>query len=472
MLNNEEFRVQAHEMVDWIADYLAQVEKFPVKSNVAPGDIFEKIPYSPPHESEEMDDIMKDFEKVVLPGITHWQSPRFFAYFPANSSYPSILAEMLTAAIGAQCMVWETSPAAAELEEKMMEWLKALMALPANFHGVIQDTASTATLVAILTAREKATGHQINNKGFSGQVFRVYCSAETHSSVEKAVKIAGLGSENLVKVKTDHLLRMEPNALRKAIEQDIKDKKTPLCVVGTLGTTGTVAIDPLQEIAGICQERKLWFHVDGAYAGSALALPENRDMAKGIEHADSFVFNPHKWLFTNFDCSAYFVKDKEALARTFEIHPEYLKTKSDKKVNNYRDWGIQLGRRFRALKLWFVLRNFGTDGIQETLRRHIELAETMEKKIQDHPNFEMVVPRSLNVLAFRYVPGLNMEEDELNSLNERILHQMNRNGRAYLTHTKVFGKYTLRLVIAQTYVQAKHVEEAWEEIQEVAASVN
>ncbi len=472
MLNNEEFRAYAHEMVDWIADYLAQVEKFPVKSKVAPGDIYEKIPYSPPHESEDMDDIMRDFEKVVLPGITHWQSPRFFAYFPANSSYPSILAEMLTAAIGAQCMVWETSPAAAELEEKMMEWLKELMALPKHFHGVIQDTASTASLVAILTAREKATGHQINEKGFSNQVFRVYCSAETHSSIEKAVKIAGFGSENLVKVKTNKLLQMEVDALRDAIGKDIKDKKIPLCVVGTLGTTGTVAIDPLQEIAGVCQEKNLWFHVDGAYAGPVLALPETREMAKGLELADSFVFNPHKWLFTNFDCSAYFVKDKEALIRTFEIHPEYLKTKSDKKVNNYRDWGIQLGRRFRALKLWFVLRNFGVDGIQATLRRHIELAAIIEKKIQEHPKFEMVVPRSLNLLAFKYVPELNMDGEELNSLNEKILHQVNKTGRLYLTHTKVFGTYALRFVIAQTYVQAKHVDEAWEEIVEVAQSLD
>ncbi len=374
-MNNAEFRMWAHKLADQMADYYENIGAYPVKSKVKPGDIFAQLPSSAPAISEDMTQIMSDFESIIMPGITHWQSPSFFAYFPANGSYPSILAEMLTASLGAQCMVWDTSPAAAELEEMMMNWLKSMTGLPADWHGVIQDTASTSTLAALLSAREKISGYGINDSGFSGnEKLRVYCSTETHSSVEKAVKIAGIGRKNLVKIATDSLFRMDASLLRKAILADMDAGFTPLCVVATMGTTGCTAIDPLKEISTICIETGTWLHVDAAYGGTALLLPEYRWMIEGIEKADSFVFNPHKWMFTNFDCSAYFVKDKEALLRTFEILPEYLKTATRGLVNDYRDWGIPLGRRFRALKLWFVIRSYGITKLQEMVREHIRIA--------------------------------------------------------------------------------------------------
>lgn len=357
MESAEIFREEAHKIVDWIADYYNNIEKYPVKASCKPGSIFSQIPDSPPEDPENMENIFGDFENIILPGITHWQSPSFFAYFPANSSFPSILAEMLSSALGAQCMKWETSPAATELEEAVMIWLRKMTGLPENYTGVIQDTASTSTLCAILTAREKASEFLINRSGMENQpVMRVYCSSEAHSSVEKAVKIAGIGNKNLVKIGLDDDFRMKPDLLEKEITADISNGYKPVCVVAALGTTGSTSVDPLAEIAEVCKKYNVWLHVDAAMAGSALLLPEYRWMIKGIEHADSLVFNPHKWLFTNFDCSAYFVKDSESLINTFKLVPEYLKTQIPGHVNDYSNWGIQLGRRFRALKLWFVIR--------------------------------------------------------------------------------------------------------------------
>jgi aromatic-L-amino-acid decarboxylase len=404
MINTQEFRKQAHLFVDWMADYLDDIEKYPVKSKVLPGDVFKQLPDLPPNESESIETIFSDFQRIILPGITHWQSPNFFAYFPANSSFPSLLAEMLTATLGTQCMIWETSPAAAELEEKVLNWLKSMIGIPENFQGVIQDTASTATLTAILTAREKFSQFNINEKGFTKNDYRIYCSTETHSSIEKAVKIAGFGKESLVKVPVDDQYRMDIASLKEAVIADLANGLKPLCVVVTLGTTGSTAIDPLKDIAKICSTFQLWLHVDAAFAGTALILDEYKWMIEGIEQADSFVFNPHKWMFTNFDCSVYFVKDKDALINTFSIQPEYLKTKTAGKVNDYRDWGIQLGRRFRSLKLWFVIRNFGVNGLKEKIRNHIELAKELENSIIQSKDFEMVTPRTLNLVCFRYKP--------------------------------------------------------------------
>lgn len=461
-MDNKEFRKHAHQVVDWMADYLADVENYPVKSKVQPGDIYISFPDAAPAESEGMEDIMHDFESFVIPGITHWQSPNFFAYFPANSSYPSVLAEMLTATLGVQGMIWETSPAAAELEEKMMVWLKQMIGLPSGWQGVIQDTASTATLAAILSARERCTNFQSNNAGpESLKGLRVYCSSETHSSIEKAVKIAGIGSRNLVKVKVDKDFRMDVNDLRKAIESDIEAGLIPACVIATLGTTGCTAIDPLSAIAKITSQYKIWLHIDAAFAGTALVLPEYRFMIEGIEKADSFVFNPHKWMFTNFDCSAYFVKDAETLVRTFEILPEYLKTGTRGIVNDYRDWGVPLGRRFRALKLWFVIRSFGVEGIRRKVSEHIRLANWLKDQVSNDSRFELMAPLTLNVVCFRIHPENITSMDELNNLNESILKQLNATGKIYLTHTKLNGCYTLRMVIAQTYVEARHVESAW-----------
>ncbi|MBS3776058.1 MAG: aminotransferase class I/II-fold pyridoxal phosphate-dependent enzyme, partial [Bacteroidales bacterium] len=385
MKDINEFKRHAHEVVEWIARYFEEIENYPVKSQVEPGEIDRELPDQMPEQGENISQILSDFDDILMKGITHWQSPKFFAYFPANSSLPSLLAEMITAAIGAQCMKWETSPAAAELEEKVMNWLKGATGLPVDFQGTIQDSASTATLVSLLTAREKFTDYRINEEGFrdSGP-FRIYCSEETHSSIEKGVKIAGFGRENLVRVEVDDYYRLRPDKLDEAIERDQEQGRVPLCIIATIGTTGSTAIDPLAEIARIRKKHKLWLHVDAAYAGSTLILPEYQWMIKGVQEADTFVFNPHKWLFTNFDCSAYFVRDKQALVRTFQLVPEYLKTRSDEEVNNYSDWTIPLGRRFRALKLWFVLRYYGLEGLQQKLREHIAMAGDMKQWIEQH----------------------------------------------------------------------------------------
>jgi aromatic-L-amino-acid/L-tryptophan decarboxylase len=465
-MDNQAFRRYAHEFVDWMADYLEQVEKLPVKAQVEPGDIYRLIPEKAPIKGESMAEIFIDFMKIILPGMSHWQSPNFFAYFPANSSYPSVLAEMLTATLGAQCMKWETSPAAAELEEKMMNWLKKMTGLPKHFQGVIQDSASTATLVAILSARERHSEFQVNEKGLKWfDSFRVYCSTETHSSIEKAVKIAGIGSQNLVKVGVDDQFRLDPRLLKLAIESDLKVGNKPVCVVATLGTTGATAIDPLDEIAGICSRYGIWLHVDAAFAGSALILPEFRWMIKGVENADSFVFNPHKWLFTNFDCSAYFVKDKYTLIRTLQVVPEYLRTQDMGKVNDYCDWGVPLGRRFRALKLWFVLRNFGTEALQEKLRFHIRLARDLAEKIEQDDEFELMAPVTFSLVCFRYKPKSIADEKELNKINELLLKKINNSGQIYLSHTKLNGKFVLRMVIGQTNVEQMHVDQAWKLVQ-------
>ncbi len=472
MLNSHEFRIFAHKIADWMANYYENIEKYPVKSHVKPGEIFSLFPEEPPVEGEPMEAILKDFEEKIIPGITHWQSPGFFAYFPANSSYPSVLAEMLTATLGAQCMVWETSPAAAELEEKMMHWLRYLTGIPSNFEGVIQDTASTATLASLLTAREKQTHYSINDKGFSGKEhFRIYASGETHSSIEKAVKIAGFGKENLIKCRVREDFSMDPDHLRKSIRKDLSQGYHPLAVVATLGTTSTTAFDPLKEIAAITDEFGLWLHVDAALAGSALILPEYRQRIEGIEQVDSFVFNPHKWLFTNFDCSAYFVKDKNALLRTFEILPEYLKTKTHGQVNDYRDWGIPLGRRFRALKLWFVLRNFGIKKMQEIIREHIRLAREIKNKVESSPDFELMAPVPLNTVCFRYHPG-NLKEENLNHLNQQLLDELNNSGKVYFTHTRLNEKFTIRFMIGQTYTREEHVLRAWDLIRQTAGSLH
>lgn len=465
-MNSDEFRKQGYKLIDRIADYYLNVRDYPVQSQVLPGEIFNQIPDSAPDSPEEFDKLMEDYEKIILPGITHWQSPNFFAYFPANTSFPSVLAELLTSSIGAQCMVWLTSPAASELEEKVMNWLRDMVDLPNHFHGVIQDTASTATLVSLLTAREKATDYSINKSGFENYKFKVYCSSEAHSSIEKAVKIAGIGKENLVKIPVNEDYSMRTDLLEEAIISDIQNGFKPLFCVAALGTTGTTSVDSIKSIGDICSKYKIWLHVDAAFAGSAMILPEYRHHLDGIENCDTFVFNPHKWLFTNFDCSAYYVKDKEALIRTFEIMPEYLKTNFDDHVNNYRDWGIQLGRRFRALKLWFVIRSFGVTGLQQKLREHLRLANIIKEKIIESKNFELLAPVPFNVICFRYVPAGIVDLEIINKLNQNILDSINKSGKAFFTHTKLNGKFTIRFVIAQTEVTENDVLRAWELIQE------
>ncbi|MFA7360109.1 MAG: aminotransferase class I/II-fold pyridoxal phosphate-dependent enzyme [Candidatus Kapaibacterium sp.] len=462
-MTDNEFKKASEEILNWINKYLKEIEKYPVKANVKYHEVFDKLPDTAPDDPEEFNDIFDDFNKTIMPGITHWQSPNFFAYFPANSSYPSLLAEMLISALAAQCMKWETSPSAAELEEKVMNWLRDMTGLPKNFIGVIQDTASTSTLASIITAREYHSEFRINKEGFSGQEkYRVYCSTETHSSIEKAVKIAGIGRDNLVKIEVDKNFTMIPEKLEEAIKSDMEKGYHPLCVVAAIGTTGSTAVDPLKEISQLKRKYKFWLHVDAAYLGTALILPEYKWMAEGIEEADTFVFNPHKWMFTNFDCSAYFVKDKNALLNTFEIIPEYLKTRSDNVANNYCDWGIPLGRRFRALKLWFVIRSYGIKGLQEKVRYHINLAKDLHDKITQEPDFEILAPMIANVICFRYKPENLNDEKTLNIINEKLMHELNKTGKIYLSHTKLKGRFTLRLVIAQTNVEERHVKNAYE----------
>lgn len=471
-MDTERFRKYGHEIVEWIARYYETIEEYPVKSRLAPGDVRSALPPLPPTGSESFDLFLKDFDEIIMPGITHWQSPNFFAYFPANSSPPSVLAEMLTAALGAQCMIWETSPAATELEERMMDWLREMTGLPSVFEGVIQDSASSATLAALITAREKATGSRSNREGMqlAGRL-RIYASSQAHSSVEKGAGVAGFGRENVVRIPVRDDYSMDPVALRDAVEKDISAGYVPCCVVATMGTTGTTAVDPLRAVGEICRGKDIWLHVDAALGGTALLLPEMRWMADGIEYVDSLVFNPHKWMFTNFDCSAYFVRDAAALIGAFDILPEYLKTRTRGKVNDYRDWGIPLGRRFRALKLWAVIRSYGVEGLQAMIREHIRLAGMLSRLIEAENGFVLVAPVPLNTVCFRYAPA-GMTDEETNRLNEKINHSLNDTGKIYLTHTSINGMYVLRMVTAQTGVTEDHVLKAWAMIKEYALALS
>ncbi len=469
-----DFRRHGHELIDWIADYLdGGVRAYPVRAQVAPGDILAGLPASPPEQGEPMADILADFRRVLLPGITHWQHPRFFAYFPANNSLPSVLAELLTAGLGAQCMVWETSPAAAELEERVMAWLGGMLGLPAAWRGCIQDTASTATLAALVCARERATGGRFNLDGAAApQADRltVYASTETHSSVEKGAKIAGYGRGRVRKVAVDAAYAMDPAALERALAADLAAGLRPACVVATVGTTSSTALDPLRPLGEICRRHGLWLHVDAALAGAAAILPEKRALLGGVELADSFDFNPHKWLFTNFDCSAFWVRDADELVKVFAITPEYLKTAHDGGVSNFRDWGVPLGRRFRALKLWFVIRAFGVEGLRRRLRLHLELAQRFAAWVQADPDFELMAPVPLNLVCFRARPRAAASEPELERLNAALMERLNASGRLYLTHTRLGGRFVLRLSIGQTGTTADDVAAAWDEIRAAAAA--
>lgn len=461
-MTTTEFRQYAHQLVDWMTDYIENKAQYPVKPDIRPGDIKGQLPTAAPAQPETFEQIFADFKNIILPGMTHWQHPGFFAYFPTGASEPSILAEMLASTLGAQCMIWLTSPAAEELEERMMEWLRDALGLPQNFIGVIQDSSSSATLVALLTAREAHSHYQINQLGFTGaERFRVYTSTQAHSSVDKDVKIAGLGIENLIKIGVDDEFAMSATELEATIIQDIKNGYTPLCVVSTIGSTSSTAIDPIAAISDICKKYNIWHHIDASYAGTALILPKFRWMSAGVEDADSFVFNPHKWLLTNFDCSAYYVKDKQALINTFSILPEYLKTPEDKLVNNYRDWGIPLGRKFRALKLWFVLRSYGLEGLRNIIRNHITWGQWLYHEIANTPDFEIMAPAPLNLVCFRYHPSGVEDEAVLEHLNMTLLQQLNNSGKILLTQTKLNGKYVIRFVGGQHDLTLEGVKNGW-----------
>jgi len=459
----DEFRARGREVIDWIADYMEHVEEYPVMSTVKPGDITAKLPDHPPRRGEPFDAVLADLDEVVLPGITHWQSPNFFGYFPANASGPAILGDLVSSGLGVQGMLWATSPAATEVETRMMDWLVEMLGLPERFSssgaggGVIQDSASSATLAALLAARERATAGNSNRQGVDGRIV-VYTSTQAHSSVEKAVRIAGIGSDRLRPIDVDDTFAMRPEALEAAIEADLDAGLVPAFVSATVGTTSSTAIDPLPAIGKVCARHGVWLHVDAALAGTAALLPEMRWIHEGLEAADSYVFNPHKWMLTNFDCSAFFVADRAALIGALSILPEYLRNKASEsgEVFDYRDWHVPLGRRFRALKLWFVIRHYGVEGLQAVVREHLRLAKEFASWVEESPDFVLAAPVPVNLVCFRHVGG-----DEV---NEAIMHRLNDSGKLFLTHTKLGGRFTLRMSIGQTTTEERHVRKAWEEI--------
>ncbi len=468
-MDSNTFRRHGHELVDWLADYLTNVGDLPITPDVRPGEIRRQIPAHPPEKGEPFEAMFQDFRELILPGMTHWNHPGWFAYFPGNNSPPSILAELLTAGLGAQCMSWATSPAATELEQVTMEWLRQMLGLPAEFVGSLQDTASTATLVALLSARERATGDVSGARGMAAATapLTVYASREAHSSVDKGVKLSGIGLDHLRHIPVDSAFAVDPAALERAIAADREAGLTPACVVATIGTTSSTAIDPVPAVAEICRRHGIWLHVDAAYAGAAAIVPELRHRFAGMELADSLVFNPHKWLLTNFDCTAYFVRDPEALLRTFQASPEYLRTRYDAEVVNYRDWGIQLGRRFRALKLWFVLRSYGVEGLREMIRGHVALAQELAGWVSRRPDFEVMAPVPFGLVCFRYRPE-GKSEEELDAVNQELMTRANARRRFHLTHTRLSGRYAIRLVVGQRSTRRDRVEEAWRVIQEEA----
>jgi aromatic-L-amino-acid decarboxylase len=466
-----EFRRAAHAAVDWVADYLEKIEHHRVFPNVRPGEIREMLPAHPPEGPEPFDGILADLDRVVIPGLAHWQSPMFFGYFPANASGPAIIGDLISSGLGVQGMMWATSPAVTEIETHVLDWMIDLMALPDAFRstsrggGVIQDSASSASLVALLAARERATGFASNRDGVK-QTLTAYTSSQAHSSIEKAAGIAGIGRANLRLVDVDGTFAMRPEALERAIAADKAAGHTPCFVSATVGTTSSTAMDPVRAIGDICRRHGLWLHVDGAHAGSAAICPEFRWILDGLELADSYCFNPHKWLLTNFDCDCCYVTDRSALIRTLSILPEYLRNQATESgaVIDYRDWGISLGRRFRALKLWFVIRAYGAEGLRQHIRTGVALAQELAAWLEQDERFELVAPVPLNLVCFRLKAG--------DKATERLRDAINASGKMYLIHTKLDGKIVLRVAIGGTYMERRHVERAWQTIREMTQEIS
>ena len=470
-MSTDEFRRYGHQLVDWIADYRSRVEDLPVLSQSKPGELRDALPEKAPDKGESFDDILADIDRLIVPGITHWQSPNFFAYFPSNSSEPAVLGELLSAGLGVQGMIWETSPACTELETHVLDWLVDMIGLPDFFKssstggGVIQDTASSSALCALVAARERASKLETNRIGIQGTSKMVaYTSSQAHSSIEKAVKIAGIGAENLRLIDVDEAFAMQPEALARQIAADRDQRLTPFFVCATIGTTSSNAIDPLPAIGRICSKENLWLHVDAAMSGTAALSPEYRFIHEGVEHADSYCFNPHKWMFTTFDCDCFYVKSRKDLIDTLSILPEYLRNEATESgaVIDYRDWHIPLGRRFRALKLWFVIRHYGVEGLRHHVSQHIELARQFASWVEADERFELAAPAPLNLVCFRHLGG--------DAVNEALMNRLNESGKLYLTHTKLNGRLALRMAIGQTMTEERHVENAWKRIQDAAES--
>jgi len=459
-MSSDAFREYGRRVVDWIATYLDEVESYPVLSRVQPGAIEASLPDAAPTMATSMDEILADVDRLVMPGITHWQSPGFFAFFPANISGPSILGELLAAGLGVQGMIWATSPACTEVETRMLDWLVDMLALPRAFRsttdggGVIQDTASSASLCALLAARERATDFMTNRTGVDRRL-TAYTSSQAHSSIEKAMMIAGLGREQLRLVDVDASFAMRPEALAECIRADRDAGATPVFVCATVGTTSSNAMDPVRAIGEIARHEGLWYHVDAAMSGTAALCPEFRWIQDGLEYADSYCFNPHKWMFTNFDCDCFWVKQRTDLIRTLSIMPEYLKNDATLSgdVFDYRDWHVPLGRRFRALKLWFVIRYYGVEGLQALVREHVRLGRLFAAWVDDDADFERVAPSPLGLVCFRHRGG--------DDVTQRILERVNADGEIYVSHTKLDDRYVIRMSIGQSRTTEAHVERAW-----------
>jgi aromatic-L-amino-acid decarboxylase len=465
-LDPEEFRRHGHDVVDWIASFLEAPERHPVLARVKPGDIRGALPPTAPGEPEPLDRVLADFERVILPGLTHWNHPGFFAYFAISGSAPGILGELLSAALNVNAMLWRTSPAATELEEVVLDWLRELLGLPGSFRGVIYDTASISTLCALAAARE-AAGLDIRERGMAGRGdlprLRVYTSEQAHSSVEKGAIVLGFGRDGVRKIPTDGEFRMDPAALARAVQEDRGAGWRPVAVCATVGTTGTTSVDPVPAIADVARREGLWLHVDAAYGGVAAIVPEQRHVLAGCERADSIVVNPHKWLFTPIDCSALFCRRPDVLKQAFTLVPSYLQTPEGTPVENYMDWGPQLGRRFRALKLWMVLRAFGRSGIEARLREHLRLGQLFAGWIDADPDWERIAPVPFSTVVFRLRPRAWAPDDpRLDGLNARLLEAVNASGEVFLSHVVLGGRYVIRLAIGNIRTEERHVLRAWE----------
>ena len=445
---------------------------YPVLSRTKPGEIKSRIPKSPPEKPEPFENVLSDFQKVILPGITHWNHPRFFAYFSITGSYPGIIGELLSSALNVNAMLWKASPSATELEEVVLGWLRQMVGLPKQFEGVINDTASVGSMCAMAAARE-AIDLRVREKGLAGRrelpQLRAYSSEEAHSSIEKAAIVLGFGQEGIRKISTDEAFRMDVHALEEAVKSDLDAGIKPVCVIATIGTTSTTSVDPVMEIAEVCKKYGIWLHVDAAYGGSAAILPEMRPQFAGWENADSIIINPHKWLFTPIDCSVLYCKRPDVLKQAFSLTPEYLRTTGTGEEKNMMDYGISLGRRFRALKLWMIIRALGSEGITNIIRDHISYAKRLERIIQATPNFELMAPVPFSTLVFRFCPKAPTNNDpELNTLNERLMETVNQTGQVFLSHTKLRGKFGIRLTIGNIKTTWEDVALAWDIIQQKA----
>jgi len=467
-MSPDEFRRHAHRLVDWIANYLHDNDRYPVLSRVSPGDIARQLPPQAPELGEPFDRVLDDFERTIVPGLTHWNHPGFFAYFAITGSAPGVLGEFLSAALNVQAMLWRTSPAATELEEVTLGWLRQLIGLPSAFEGVIYDTASIASLHALAAAREEGVP-DVRRAGLAGRdlpPLRVYCSEHAHSSIDKAVMMLGLGHDALRRLPSDAEFRMDVGALRAAVAEDRRAGVQPLAVVATVGTTSTTSVDPVPAIADICELEHLWLHVDAAYAGVAAMVPGYEHILRGADRADSLVVNPHKWLFTPFDLSAFFCRRMDTVRHAFSLTPEYLKTAEAGRARNLMDTGVQLGRRFRALKLWMILRHFGAEGLRARLSEHMRLARLFADWVSDDPDFELLAPVPFSVVCFRANPR-GMPAAELDRFNEALLDKLNATGEVFLSHTKLSGVFTLRLAIGHIRTEERHVRRAWELMHEL-----